>query len=104
MQEDTRSDTGWQVVAEAEEMATIIDTVLTLDPDRAYTRSELAAESGIPLKTLHLMDDVERAVEIGLLDERDPDGAERSYTVDEESEVFRTARAFGAAVADGRED
>jgi len=104
MEGDTRLHTGWHVVAEAEEMPTIIDTILTLDTDRTYTRSELAEASGIPLKTLHLMDDVAYAVEIGLLEKHEEDGEEVAYSVDADSEVLDTARAFGEAVSAARSE
>lgn len=104
MDADTRLQTGWHVIAETEEMPTIIDTVLALDQDRTYTRSELAEESGIPLKTLHLMDDVSVAVELGLLDRHEHEGEEVAYSVNGDSEVLAKARAFGEAVTDARSD
>ena len=104
MDGETRLHTGWHVVAEAEEMPTIIDTILTLDADRTYTRSELAEASGIPLKTLHLMDDVAYAVELGMLEKHDDDGEEVAYSVDPDSEVLTAARAVGEAVSAARSD
>jgi hypothetical protein len=102
MDGDTRLDTGWHVIAETEEMPTIIDTLLALDADRTYTRSELAEESGIPLKTLHLMDDVSVAVDLGMLDRHETEGEEVAYSVNADSTVLRRAREFGEAVSDAR--
>lgn len=102
MDGDTRLHTGWHVVAETEEMPTIIDTLLGLDDDRTYTRSELAEASGISLKTLHLMDDVSVAVELGMLDRHETDGEEVTYSVNADSEVLSKARAFGEAVTAAR--
>lgn len=99
MQGDTTLDTGWEFVAEGEAVPTILDTLLRLDHDEELTRSQLATETGIPLKTLHLMDDVERLVELGLLEKRDPDGEETCFSVNADSEVLAKARAFGEAVS-----
>jgi hypothetical protein len=104
MDGDTRLHSGWHVIAETEEMPTIIDTILELDDDRTYTRSELADASDIPLKTLHLMDDVSVAVELGMLEKHDPEGEEVSYSVDPDSDVLAKARAFGEAVSAARSD
>jgi hypothetical protein len=104
MEGDTRLHSGWHVVAEAEELPTIIDTVLSLDTDRTYTRSELAEASGIPLKTLHLKDDVAYAVELGMLAKHDDDGEEVAYSVNPDSDVLDAARAFGEAVSAARSD
>jgi len=100
MDSDVASETGWHVVAEGEEVATIIDAVLRLDPGREYSRSELAEETDIPLKTLHLLDDVESVVDLGMLEKHDPEGGEVRFTVDTDSDVYAAAQAFGAAVRD----
>ncbi|MFB6084559.1 MAG: hypothetical protein ABEJ94_09975 [Halorientalis sp.] len=102
MQSDVQTDGGWGFVADHDSMATIIDTVLDLDPGATYTRSELADETGIALKTLHLMDDVDGVVDLGLLDEHDPEGEEVYYTVNEDSDVLAAAREFDRAVEDAR--
>ena len=102
MESDSQAGAGWEFVAEHESVATIIDTLLDLDPGGPYTRSELAAETGIALKTLHLMDDVDGVVELGLLDRHDPDGEEVYYTVNADSDVLGAAREFDRAVAQQR--
>lgn len=104
MQEDTDYETGWGFVAQGDSIATMIDTLLRLDPADSFSRSELAEETGIPLKTLHLMDDVERAVEIGLLEKHQQDGEEVHYTVNEDSDVLAAAEGFGDAVRSQREN
>lgn len=98
MQGDTTAETGWQFVAEGDEVASIIDTVLRLDSDRTYSRSELADETGIALKTLHLMDDVDQVVELGILEKHDAEGEEVSYSINPESEVYDAALQFSEAV------
>lgn len=103
MQEDSSNETGWSFVANGDSIATIIDTLLRLDPGETYSRSELAEETGIPLKTLHLMDDVERAVELGMLEKHDVDGEEVRYTVNGDSEVLERARSFDDAVVTHRD-
>ena len=102
MQSETQATSGWGFVADHDSMATIIDTVLDLDPEATYTRSELADETGIALKTLHLMDDVDGVVDLGMLDEHDPEGEEVYYTVDEDSDVLAAAREFDRAVEENR--
>jgi len=100
MQSDTdvHPETGWSFVAEGESVATIIDALLRLDPQETYTRPELAAETGLPLKTLHLLDDVEGVVELGMLEKHDPDGAEVRYSINADSDVLAKAREFDEAV------
>jgi hypothetical protein len=100
MQGDARAETGWQFVAEGEEVASIIDTLLGLDPERTYSRSELAEETDIPLKTLHLMDDVDNVVALGMLEKHDAEGEEVSYSINPDSPVYEAARAFSDAVRD----
>jgi hypothetical protein len=102
MQSDTRADSGWGFVADHDSMATIIDTLLDLDPEETYTRSELADETGIALKTLHLMDDVDGLVDLGMLDEHHPEDEEVYYTVNADSPVLDAAREFERAVEDNR--
>ncbi len=98
MQSDTRADSGWGFVAEHDSVATIIGTLLELDPEETYTRSELADETGIALKTLHLMDDVDGVVDLGMLDKHHPEDEEVYYTVNADSPVLEAAREFDRAV------
>jgi predicted transcriptional regulator len=104
MQGDSTSETGWTFIAESDEVGTIIDTILQLDPDETYSRSELAEKTDIPLKTLHLMDDVKEVVDIGLLEKHDAEGEERHYSINEDSEVFEMARKFGRSVTAARDE
>ncbi|WP_299262235.1 hypothetical protein [Halorientalis sp.] len=97
MQRDSRADSGWEFVAEHDSVATIIDTLLDLDTDETYTRSELADETGIALKTLHLMDDVDGVVELGMLDKHHPEDEEIYYTLNADSSVLEAAREFERA-------
>ena len=104
MQGDTTAETGWAFIAGADEIPTIINTALSMEADERYTRSELAEETGIPLKTLHLMDDVEHVIDLGVLEKHDSDGEEVSYSVNTDSKVLQTARKFGDAVTAAQSD
>ncbi|MFB6180168.1 MAG: hypothetical protein ABEI77_10645, partial [Halorientalis sp.] len=68
MQGDPTTETGWSLIAASDEIAAIIDAALRMDGEETYSRSELAETTGIALKTLHLSDDVDRAVSLGVLD------------------------------------
>lgn len=104
MEGDTTTAMGWAFIADTDEIPTIISTALRMDANERYTRSELAEETGIPLKTLHLMDDVEHVIDLGVLEKHDTDGEEVSYSVNSDSEVLQTAREFGDAVATAQSD
>jgi hypothetical protein len=104
MQGDSTAETGWSFVADTDELATIISTVLTLDEDEIVSRSELASNADIALKTLHLSDDIEHLVELGVLEKHDAEGEEVSFSVNPDSDVLRTARQFGEAVATARSE
>lgn len=100
MTEDVKS--GWALVADIEEAATVISGLLTVDADREYTRSELAEAIDIPLKTLYLieiLDDLENA---GMLDRLDDpqDDSEARFVVNEESEVYQIAEQFDTVLAE----
>lgn len=100
MQRDATAEAGWSLIADGDSLTTLIGGLLELDPDGAYSRSDLAEETGVPLKTLHLGDDVERIVELGILERHD--GEEVRYTVNGNSDLLRQARAFGEAVAEAQ--
>lgn len=104
MQGETTPETGWAFIADNDEVATIISTALGMEADRTYSRSELAEKTGIALKTLHLMDDVEHVVELGVLDKHQSDGEEVAYSVNEDSTVLEKAREFGDAVTAAKAD
>lgn len=91
---------GWELVAAEDEAAAVIAGLLAVDPDREYTRSELADSAGVPLKTLYLIDILDDLDEVGMLervDEREAD-SEACYRINEDSDVYRTARAFDDTV------
>ncbi|MFC7028468.1 hypothetical protein ACFQJ5_14385 [Halomicroarcula sp. GCM10025324] len=93
-------ETGWGHVAEHEEAPSVIDTVLRLDAGTEYTKTELSDAAGVPLKTLYLDGTLEHLVTMGFLTKRDVDGAETTYRVDAESDVYAAASAFDAAIAE----
>lgn len=87
---------GWSIVAAEDEAAAIIDGVLGLDTDREYTRSELAAAADVPLKTLYLLDTIDRLAAAGMLERVDDGGPESEprFAVAAESELYRAAVEF----------
>lgn len=97
-------DSGWDLVTRQDDAAAIIGTVVNLDPEKVYARSELAEAADVPLKTLYLADTLEELVDVGILDRVDEEGddSETKFRVDEESEVLMAARAFDEAFLDHR--
>jgi len=93
---------GWELVATEEEAASVIAGLLAVDPDREYTRSELAEAAGVPLKTLYLIDIFEELDAVGMLDRVDGTGAESeaSYRINDDSDVYLAAEQFDEAVAE----
>ncbi|MHB9286690.1 hypothetical protein ACKVMT_06575 [Halobacteriales archaeon Cl-PHB] len=95
------SDTGWSLVAEHDEAAALLATLVDLDTDETYTKSELAEASGVALKTLYLVDTLDAFVDVGLLEQAGEDSYddESSFRLVADSEVLEAARAFDGAVA-----
>jgi hypothetical protein len=99
---DESLDSGWALVAEEDEAARVIAGLLTIDADREYTRSELAEEVGIPLKTLYLieiLDNLETAGMLQRLDDPDDD-SEARFVIDDDSQVYQAAERFGVTLAE----
>jgi len=99
-------ESGWAVVAAEDEAASIIAGVLALDTDREYTRSELA-DADVPLKTLYLLDTIDRLATAGMLERVDDETAESEprFVVDAESDLYRATvefdETFAEQLADG---
>ena len=93
-------DTGWGHVAEHDEAPAVIDAILLLEPGTAYTKTELSDAAGVPLKTLYLDGTLEHLVTMGFLEKHEAEGEETTYSVDQDSRVYETARGFDAAVAE----
>jgi hypothetical protein len=89
------NDSAWQVVAQQDDAAALIDTLLELDPDAEFTKTELSDRAGVALKSLYLNGTLDAITELGLLEKRERDGEEPLYAVAEGSEAFEAARAFG---------
>ena len=104
MQDDATTETGWAFIANTDEVATILSAVLTMDDGETFSRSELAEETDIALKTLHLMDDLDHVVDLGVLEKHDTDGEEVAYSVNSDSDVLQKAREFDAAVTAAQSD
>ncbi len=94
-------DSGWSLVADRDEAAALLATLVDLDPDETYTKSELAEASGVALKTLYLVDTLEAFVDVGLLEQVGEDSYddESSFRLAADSEVLAAARRFDEAVA-----
>jgi len=92
-------ETGWGHVASHDDAPAVIDTLLRLDPETRYTKTELSDEAGVPLKSLYLDGTLDHLVEMGFLEKHDDDGEETVFSVDPDTAVFEAARAFDAAIA-----
>ena len=86
---------GWHVIASHDDAAALVETLIELDPDEEYTKTELSDAADVPLKSLYLNGTLDAVAEIGLLEKRAPDGEEQLYSVDADSDTFEAARAFG---------
>ncbi len=92
-------ETGWAQVASHDDAPAVIDTLLRLDPETAYTKTELSDEAGVALKSLYLDGTLDHLVEMGFLEKEDDEGEEALFSVDTETAVFEAAVAFDDAVA-----
>ena len=93
-------ESGWDLVAQRDEAASLIHAIVTLEPGTEYTRSDIADAADIPLKTLYLADALEDLVDVGALDHTDEEDSEATFVVNEDSPVLQAAREFDEAVAD----
>ena len=93
-------ETGWELVAQRDEAASLINAVVSLESDTEYTRSDIADAADIPLKTLYLADALEDLVDIGALEHTEEDDAEATFVLNEDSDVVAAAREFDDAVAE----
>jgi len=95
------TESGWAFVAETDGSARLMDALTELDPEETYTRTDIAETAGVPLKTLYLDGTVEECASLGLFDRVETDGeGEPRYRLDPDSEVYRAASRFDAAVGD----
>ncbi|MEF8784937.1 MAG: hypothetical protein V5A45_03315 [Haloarculaceae archaeon] len=93
-------ESGWELVAQRDEAASLIGAVVTLDAETEYTRSDIADAADIPLKTLYLADALEDLVDVGALDHTESEDSEATFVLNEDSAVVQAARAFDNAVAE----
>ena len=98
--ENEEPSTGWAHVASHDDVPAVIDTLLLLDPEARYTKTELSDEAGVALKSLYLDGTLDHLVEMGLLEKHDQEGEAALFSVDADSDVFAAAKAFDAAIAD----
>jgi hypothetical protein len=102
MFDDAENDdpsTGWGHVASHDDAPAVIDTLLRLDPEKRYTKTELSDEAGVALKSLYLDGTLDHLVEMGFLEKHDQEGEEAHFSVAADSDVFGAAEAFDTAVA-----
>lgn len=93
-------ETGWGHVATHDDAPAVIDTLLRLDPEATYTKTELSDEAGVALKSLYLDGTLDHLVEMGFLEKRADEGEEALFSVATETDVFEAAVAFDDAIAD----
>jgi len=92
-------ETGWGHVASHDDAPAVIDTLLRLDPEATYTKTELSDEAGVALKSLYLDGTLDHLVEMGFLERADEEGEEALFSVATDTDVFAAAAAFDEAVA-----
>ncbi|MBX0284855.1 hypothetical protein EGH22_00815 [Halomicroarcula sp. F28] len=92
-------ETGWGHVASHDDAPAVIDTLLRLDPETTYTKTELSDEAGVALKSLYLDGTLDHLVEMGFLEKHADEGEEALFSVDTGTDVFEAAVAFDDAVA-----
>jgi len=92
-------ETGWGHVASHDDAPAVIDTLLRLDPEATYTKTELSDEAGVALKSLYLDGTLDHLVEMGFLEKHADEGEEALFSVDVDTDVFEAAVAFDDAIA-----
>jgi hypothetical protein len=95
--DDDGADGGWAFVADSDGAAALLGTLVDLNRDRTYTRSDLSERSGVPLKTLYLDGLLAEFEELGVLSRADGQGGEESeprYAVVDDSDLLGAAREF----------
>ncbi|MBV0924592.1 hypothetical protein KTS45_10320 [Halomicroarcula limicola] len=97
---DEEPTSGWGTVATHDEAPAVIDTLLRLDPEERYTKTELSEAAGVALKTLYLDGTLDHLAASGLLEKEETEGEETLFAVAADSDVYRAAAAFDDAVGD----
>jgi Fe2+ or Zn2+ uptake regulation protein len=100
--DDAGAEGGWAFVTGTDGAAALLETVVTLESGRTYTRSELAEAAGVALKTLYLAETVEHLADLGVLRRVDSEDEHTRYELVPESPVFEAADRFESAVADAQ--
>lgn len=97
-------DSGWDLVTREDDAAAIIGTLIELDSNEEYARSELAEEADVPLKTLYLVDTLDELVEVGMLERVDDesDDSEARFALNDDSKVLAAAQSFDEAFFEKR--
>lgn len=92
-------ESGWGHVASHDDAPAVIDTLLRLDPETSYTKTELSDEADVALKSLYLDGTLDHLVEMGFLEKHADEGEEALFSVDSGTAVFEAAVAFDDAIA-----
>lgn len=104
MHERDGGHSAWHVIAEHDDAAAVVDTLLELDPGATLTKTELSDAADVPLKSLYLDGTLDAIEGLGLLEKEEREGEEPRYSVATESDAFEAARAFDAAGETARPD
>jgi hypothetical protein len=97
-------DSGWDLVTREDDAAALIGTLIDLDSEKEYARSELAEEADIPLKALYLVDTLDELVDVGMLERvnDESDDSEARFTLNDDSKVLAAAQSFDEAFFEKR--
>ncbi|WP_135304533.1 hypothetical protein [Haloarcula amylovorans] len=95
---DEEPTAGWSTIASYDGAPAVIDTLLRLDPEERYTKTELSEEAGVALKTLYLDGTLDHLAAMGILEKEETEGEETLFAVAADSEVYGAAAAFDDAV------
>lgn len=93
-------ETGWELVAQRDRAPALFRALVSLDPGREYTRSEIADAADVSLKTLYLADALDDLVYLGALERTEDDSGEATFVLNGDSDVLEAARGFDSVVAD----
>lgn len=94
LQEDV-PETGWGFIATKEGAAEVFSALLALDADAERTKTELAEDADVALKTLYVNDWLSELVDLGVLSEAgENDDGEQCYRLVEDSDLLVAARQF----------
>jgi len=104
MYERDGGNSAWHIIADHDDAAAVVDTLLELDPDEEFTKTELSDQTGVALKSLYLNGTLDAICDLGLLEKRERDGDDPLYSVATDSDAFAAVEAFGALATPEQHD